>query len=132
MTSEIDHLLETAARPLKVVPIIAPVHSDAEIEAAIDALGGEPGGGLVSLPDIFTVAHRAQIISAAARNKVPAVYIGSDFVRDAWPAKGGGVAILGGRRFGYLISSARRDLCGGRGAIHVPTATMTKRACHIR
>ena len=29
--------LETAARPLKVVPIIAPVHSDAEIEAAIDA-----------------------------------------------------------------------------------------------
>ena len=74
--------LETAARPLKVVPIIAPVHSDAEIEAAIDALGGEPGGGLVSLPDIFTVAHRAQIISAAARNKVPAVYIASEFVRD--------------------------------------------------
>jgi putative ABC transport system substrate-binding protein len=74
--------LETAARPLKVVPIIAPVHSDAEIEAAIDALGGEPGGGLVSLPDIFTVAHRAQIISAAARNKVPAVYSRPNFARD--------------------------------------------------
>jgi putative ABC transport system substrate-binding protein len=30
---------ETAARSLKVVPIIAPVHSDGEIEAAIIALG---------------------------------------------------------------------------------------------
>jgi putative ABC transport system substrate-binding protein len=41
--------LETAARSLKVVPIIAPVHSDAEIEAAIVALGREPGGGVVVL-----------------------------------------------------------------------------------
>src|SRR5262249_12592334 len=39
--------IETAARLLKVEPIIAPVHSDAEIEAAIVALGREPGGGLV-------------------------------------------------------------------------------------
>jgi putative ABC transport system substrate-binding protein len=38
---------ETAARSLKVVPIIAPVHSDVEIETAIIALGREPGRGLV-------------------------------------------------------------------------------------
>jgi putative ABC transport system substrate-binding protein len=74
--------LETAARSLKVVPIIAPVHSDAEIEAAIIALGREPGGGLVVLPDTFTIIHRAPIISAAARNNVPAVYRLSEFVRD--------------------------------------------------
>src|SRR5262249_54887355 len=37
--------LEAAARSLKVVPIIAPVHSDGEIEATIIALGREPGGG---------------------------------------------------------------------------------------
>jgi putative ABC transport system substrate-binding protein len=36
---------ETAARSLKVAPIIAPVHSDPEIETAITALGREPGGG---------------------------------------------------------------------------------------
>jgi putative ABC transport system substrate-binding protein len=73
---------ETAARSLKVVPIIAPVHSDIEIEAAITTLGREPGGGLVCLPDGgFTFTHRAAIISAAARNKVPAVYSQS-FVRD--------------------------------------------------
>jgi putative ABC transport system substrate-binding protein len=74
--------LETAARSFKVAPIIAPVRSDVEIETAIAALGGEPGGGLVFMPDIFTFAHRAPIISAAARNNVPAVYALSEFVRD--------------------------------------------------
>ena len=54
-----------------------------EIEAAITALGREPGDGLVCLPDGgFTFTHRASIISAAARNKVPAVYSQSGFVRD--------------------------------------------------
>jgi putative ABC transport system substrate-binding protein len=66
--------LETAARSLKVAPIIAPVHSDAEIETAIIALGREPGGGLVVPGDAFMVVHRAPIKSAAARNNVPAVY----------------------------------------------------------
>jgi putative ABC transport system substrate-binding protein len=73
---------ETAARALNVVPIIAPVHSEVEIETAITALGVEPGGGLVVIPDIFTVAHRAPIISAAARNNVPAVYATPESVRD--------------------------------------------------
>jgi putative ABC transport system substrate-binding protein len=74
--------LETAARSLKVAPIIAPVRSDAEIEAAIMALGREPGGGLVFMPDVFTFAHRAPIILAAARNNIPAVYRDSAFARD--------------------------------------------------
>jgi hypothetical protein len=45
---------ETAARSPKVTPIIVPVHGDVEIEAAITALGREPGGGLVVMPDGFT------------------------------------------------------------------------------
>jgi putative ABC transport system substrate-binding protein len=73
---------ETAARSLKLAPIIAPIHSDVEIETAIIALGREPGGGLVVMPDIFAAAHRALIISAAARNKVPAVYTASYAVRE--------------------------------------------------
>jgi putative ABC transport system substrate-binding protein len=73
---------ETAARSLKVEPITAPVHSDGEIEAGIIALGREPGGSLVVTPDAFAVVHRASIISAAARNKVPAVYSLSEFARD--------------------------------------------------
>jgi putative ABC transport system substrate-binding protein len=74
--------LETAARSLKVAPIIAPVHSDVEIETAIVALGREPGGGLVVMPDVFMTSHRASIISAAARNNVPAVYYLSAFARE--------------------------------------------------
>jgi hypothetical protein len=66
-------VIEAAARSLQVTPIIAPVHSNVEIETAIIALGREPGGGLVVMPDIFMLGHRALIISAAARNNVPAV-----------------------------------------------------------
>jgi putative ABC transport system substrate-binding protein len=73
---------EAAARSLKIVPIIAPVHSGAEIETAIIALGREPGGGLVALQGGFMKMHRASIISAAARNNVPAVYYQSAFARD--------------------------------------------------
>jgi putative ABC transport system substrate-binding protein len=80
---------EMAARSLKIEPIIAPVHSDVEIETAIIALGREPGGGLVVMLDPFTSAHRAPIISAAARNNVPAVYNLSTF------ARGGGLLSYG-------------------------------------
>jgi putative tryptophan/tyrosine transport system substrate-binding protein len=74
--------LETAARPLKVAPIIAPVHSDLEIETAIIDLGREPRGGLVVIAEVFTDTHRAPIILAAARNNVPAVYGESVFARE--------------------------------------------------
>jgi len=74
--------IETAARSLKVELIIATVHSDAEIETAIIALGREPGGGLVVLLDVFTGTHRVPIITAAARNNVPAIYRTSEATRD--------------------------------------------------
>jgi putative ABC transport system substrate-binding protein len=75
--------LETAARSLKVAPIIAPVRSDVEIEAAIRDIGHVPGGGLVVMPSPFTIVHRAPIILAAARNNVPAVYPNSAYARDS-------------------------------------------------
>jgi putative tryptophan/tyrosine transport system substrate-binding protein len=58
--------LETAARSLKIAPILAPVHSDVEIETAFIALGREPGGGFVVMPSPWVTMHRTQIISAAA------------------------------------------------------------------
>jgi putative ABC transport system substrate-binding protein len=73
---------EAAARSLKIAPIITPVYSEVDIETAIIALGREPGGGLVHIPDTFTIAHLASIISAAARNKVPAVYTLSAAVKN--------------------------------------------------
>jgi hypothetical protein len=55
------------------------VHSDAEIETAIIALGREPGGGLVVL---ITAVLRVPVILAAARNNVPAIYGLSVFAGD--------------------------------------------------
>jgi putative ABC transport system substrate-binding protein len=49
---------------------------------AITALGREPGGGLVVTSSTTLAAHRAPIITAAARNNVPAVYQQSVFVRE--------------------------------------------------
>jgi putative ABC transport system substrate-binding protein len=74
--------LETATRSLKIAPIVTPVRSDVDIKMAIIALGREPGGGLVVMPDLFAAAHRALIISTAARNNVPAVYPQSAFAKD--------------------------------------------------
>ena len=73
---------ETAARLLKVEPVIAPVHSDAEIETATTALGREPGGGLVVMPNPWMLVHRVPIALAVARNNIPAVYYLSVFARD--------------------------------------------------
>jgi putative ABC transport system substrate-binding protein len=73
---------ETAARSLKVEPIVAGVHSDAEIETVMTSLGREPVGGLVVMPDTFMNVHRAPIISLAARYNVPAIYYHSAFARD--------------------------------------------------
>ena len=74
---------ETAARSLKVELLIAPVHSDVDLETATtSALGREPGGGLVVMSGGFMTTHRAPIISAAARNNVPAVYTLPEFARE--------------------------------------------------
>ena len=51
----------------------APVHDDAAIEQAIAAQAREPGGGLVSLPDSFTDAHRDVIIAAATGHRLPLI-----------------------------------------------------------
>jgi putative tryptophan/tyrosine transport system substrate-binding protein len=71
----------TAARSLKVELLNMPVHSDVEIETAI-IVGREPGGGLVVSADPFMVTHGAAVISAAARNNVPAIYAIPGFARN--------------------------------------------------
>jgi ABC-type uncharacterized transport system substrate-binding protein len=73
---------EAAAQSVKVPPIAAPIHSDVAIEAAITALARDPGGGLVVMPDAFTIVHRAPIILAAARHNVPAIYSRKVFAKD--------------------------------------------------
>jgi putative tryptophan/tyrosine transport system substrate-binding protein len=73
---------EVTAKALKVTPSIAQVHSDAEVEAVISSLGGEPKGVLLVGPDNYMDIHHASIVSLAARNHVPAVYHSSVSARD--------------------------------------------------
>jgi putative tryptophan/tyrosine transport system substrate-binding protein len=53
--------------------MLAPVHDDAEIEEAIAAQAGEPGRGLICLPDSFNTSHRDVIIAATARHRLPLI-----------------------------------------------------------
>src|SRR6266404_5330848 len=63
-----------AAASLGVDAILAPVHDMSELESVIAAQAHEPNGGLVVIPDAFTIGHRAEITLLAARYRVPAVY----------------------------------------------------------
>src|SRR5262249_22383407 len=66
--------IDAAASTLNVKAVMALVHDNDEIEAAFAALAGEPGVGVVLLPDIFTVAHHQLVIALAARHRVPTIY----------------------------------------------------------
>ena len=72
--------IEAAARALAVEPVTMRVRSDAEIEAAIAALGER--AGLVMMDESFVGAHSATVISSSARNNVPAIFVTEGFVRD--------------------------------------------------
>jgi putative ABC transport system substrate-binding protein len=112
---------EMAARSLMVTPITPPVHSDVEIEAAIVALGREPGGGLIVLADIFAEAHRVPIISAAARNNVPAVYSQSDFTRHGGLLSYGADQVDTVRRAASYVDRILRGAKPGDLPVQLPT-----------
>jgi putative ABC transport system substrate-binding protein len=113
--------LDTAARSLKVTPITAPVHSDAEIETTIIALGREPGGGLIVIPNGFTLVHRAAIILAAARNNVPAVYSLSVFARDGGLLSYGPDQVDTVRRAATYVDRILRGAKPGNLPVQLPT-----------
>jgi putative ABC transport system substrate-binding protein len=113
--------LETTVRSLKLMPIIAPVHSDAEIETAIITLGREPGGGLVITGDIFTLQHRAPIILAAARNNVPTVYSLSAFARDGGLLSYGAEPVDPFRRAATYVDRILRGAKPGDLPVQFPT-----------
>jgi putative ABC transport system substrate-binding protein len=112
---------ETAARSLKVASIMAPVQNDVEIEAAITALGREPGGGLVVPPDAFMAVHRAPIILAAARNNVPAAYGLSFYARDGGLLSYGSDAVDMWRRAATYVDRILRGAKPGDLPVQLPT-----------
>ncbi|MFK4642763.1 putative ABC transport system substrate-binding protein [Bradyrhizobium ottawaense] len=70
--------IEDAARTLQVAVEPAPVHD----AASIAALGLRKDGGLLVLPDFFTMANRGGLLAAIAQARVPAVFWSRTFVEE--------------------------------------------------
>ncbi len=66
--------VKAAGASFGVETITAPVRDSFELESIVAAQAREPNGGLIVIPDSFTDAHREEIISLAARYRLPAVY----------------------------------------------------------
>jgi putative ABC transport system substrate-binding protein len=65
---------KAAAASLGVEAIVASVRDTSELESAIAAHARAPNGSLVVMPSFFMATHRAEVISLAARYRLPAVY----------------------------------------------------------
>src|SRR5262249_20218572 len=65
---------KAAAASFALEAIAAPVHDRSELEAIVAAHAREPNGGLIVMPDGFLNVHRAEVVSLAARYRLPAVY----------------------------------------------------------
>ena len=63
-----------AAASFALKAIAAPVQDRSELESVVAAQAREPNGGLIAMPDSFLGAYRAEVISLAARYRLPAVY----------------------------------------------------------
>jgi len=71
--------IEAAATSFAIQASTAPVHAKDEIEGAIAALAGNPGAGLIVMPDLFNTINRDLIVALAARYRVPAIYFFRSF-----------------------------------------------------
>ena len=80
-----NRAIEAAASSFSVTITLAPVHNDTEIEETIATHARQPAGGLIILPESFSITHREAIIAAATRYKLPTIGMG-----DLLP-KGGGL-----------------------------------------
>ena len=65
---------ETEARQYSIELGVAPVGTEAEINAAVAELAAASGGGLMVPPDAYTLVHRDVIVQSTAQYRIPAIY----------------------------------------------------------
>ena len=66
--------VHAAGQALGVRTVDSSLQTPAEIDAIIDNLGRQRGGGLIVIPEAFTSSHSAAIVAAANRSRLPAIY----------------------------------------------------------
>jgi putative tryptophan/tyrosine transport system substrate-binding protein len=91
---------KAAAASFAMEAIAAPVHNTSELESVVAALASVPNGGLIAMTDPFLNVHREEIISLAARYRLPAVYASRFFTEL------GGLLSYGNDTFDNLRRSA--------------------------
>jgi putative tryptophan/tyrosine transport system substrate-binding protein len=74
--------IEAAAKAQKLELLVAPVHEPPDIDTVLGTIAERPGGGLLVMPNTFTLAQRKRIVAQAARWRVPALYPFPAAVRD--------------------------------------------------
>jgi putative ABC transport system substrate-binding protein len=111
---------EAAARSMAVEPVPKWVRSDAEIEAAIAALGDHQAG-LVVMDDSFMGVHNRTIISSAARNHVPAIFPAPNAAEGGLISYGADQSDLFRRAAGYVDRILR-----GEKTVDLPVQTPIK------
>ena len=65
---------KAAAPSFAVEAIAAPARDVSELEMVVATQARESDAGLIAMPDSFVNAHRVEIVSLAARYRLPAVY----------------------------------------------------------
>jgi putative tryptophan/tyrosine transport system substrate-binding protein len=65
---------KAAGKSLAVETVAAPIRDQSELDSVVAAQVGAPNGGFVVMPDAFMNAHRVEIVSVAARYRLPAIY----------------------------------------------------------
>ena len=73
-TARLLAAIKEAARGIAIDAVEMPIRGAAEIEPTIAAFASNPNGGLIFPADIFTTAHRAQIIAALKGHRIPTVF----------------------------------------------------------
>jgi putative tryptophan/tyrosine transport system substrate-binding protein len=79
-TEKLSRDVEAAARRLGLQLIVLKASTEEEIETVFATMAPQGAGALLVGADVFFVARQGQIIALAARNKLPAIYFGRDFV----------------------------------------------------
>jgi putative ABC transport system substrate-binding protein len=72
--------VEAVADALRVAVHTFPVRGPNDFDDAFEAAVKSRAGGLITLEDPFTIAHRTRIVDLALKHRLPAVYAGRPFV----------------------------------------------------
>ena len=114
--------IETAAQLTGTELIVSAVHDPSGIDEAFAAIAQRPGGGVLVMPNAFTIANRERIVAQAARYLVPTIYPLRQFVTAGGLLSYGNVATDLFRRAASYVDRILR----GTKAADLPVQAPTK------